>query len=122
MCPYLRFKINIIFFSGSLAVLREEENLPARVGFIAGGGILGFLTALIRRRRFFGKTIYTALGAGIFTTILYPEDTKQFGKDVYDEGERLSKIAVNFVQGVAPQDETKTEEDKSSKNDKSTEE
>ena len=102
--------------------MREEENLPARVGFIAGGGILGFLTALIRRRRFFGKTIYTALGAGIFTTILYPDDTKQFGKDVYDEGERLSKIAVNFVQGVAPQDESKTEENKSSINNKSTEE
>ena len=28
----------------------------------------------------------------------------QVGKDVVEEGQRLSKIAVNFVQGVAPQD------------------
>ena len=91
-------------FSESLAILKEEENLPMRAAFIGGGGFLGLMTAIIRRRRFFGKTLYTSIGAGLFAAMLYPEDAKQIGLDLYEEGDRLSKIAVNFVQGVAPQD------------------
>merc|ERR1712107_451433 len=85
-------------------MLKEPDNLPIRAGFIGTGGFLGLITALIRRKRFFGKTLYTTIGAGLFTAILYPEDAKQFGIDAYEEGQRLGKIAVNFVQGVAPQD------------------
>ena len=89
-----------------------------RAAFIGGGGLLGLLTAMIRRRRFFGKTLYTAVGAGLFASALYPEEAMQLGKDVADEGERLGKIAVNFVQGVAPQDimtEKKSSDDHSKK-------
>ena len=85
-------------------MLKDEENLPMRAGFIGGGAFLGLLTAAIRRRKLFGKSLYTLIGAGIFTSILYPDDARQFGKDLTDEGERLSKIAINFVQGVQPQD------------------
>ena len=88
----------------SLAILKDEENLPVRAGFIGGGAFLGLLTAVIRRRRFFGKSLYTAIGAGLFTAALYPDDAVQFGKDLADESERLGKIAVNFVQGVQPGD------------------
>ena len=95
------------FFLASLGILKEEENLPMRAAFIGGGGFLGLLTAAIRRRRFFGKTLYTAVGAGLFASLLYPEDAVQFGHDLKDEGERLSKIAVNFVQGVQPGNDSK---------------
>ena len=75
-----------------------------RAAFIGGGGLLGLIFASLRGRRIFGKTLNTAVGAGLFASVLYPEDAMQMGKDVVAEGQRLSKIAVNFVQGVAPQD------------------
>ena len=75
-----------------------------RAAFIGGGGLLGLIFASLRGRRIFGKTLNTAVGAGLFASVLYPEDAMQMGKDVVEEGQRLSKIAVNFVQGVAPQD------------------
>ena len=87
-----------------IEMLRDEENVPMRVGFIAGGGLLGLVTSAIRRKKWFGKSIYTLIGAGLFTAILYPDDTYQFGKDLSDEGQKLGKIAVNFVQGVQPDD------------------
>ena len=102
----------------SLAMLKDEENMPLRAAFIGGGGFLGLITAMIRRRRFFGKTLYTAVGAGLFASALYPEDAMQTGQDIADEGQRLSKIAINFVQGVAPQDvstQKKNSEDHSKK-------
>ena len=87
-----------------LEELKNEENIPLRAGFIAGGGFLGLLTGAIRRKKWFGKSLYTAIGAGLFTAILYPEDTLQFGTDLADEGQKLSKIAMNFIQGVQPED------------------
>ena len=106
MCliTYAKLEFLINFFSASLAILKDEENLPMRAAFIGGGGLLGLIFATLRGRRFFGKTLNTAVGAGLFTSVLYPEDAMQVGKDVVEEGQRLSKIAVNFVQGVAPQD------------------
>ena len=65
---------------------------------------LGLVTAAIRRKKWFGKSLFTLVGAGLFTAILYPEDTFQFGKDLSDEGQKLGKIAVNFIQGVQPED------------------
>ena len=95
-------------------MLKDEENIPARVGFIGGGGLLGLLTAAIRRKRWMGKSIFTLVGAGLFTAILYPEDTVQFGTDLADEGQRLSKIAINFIQGVQPEDVKEPKPSKSS--------
>ena len=95
-----------------LAILKDEENVPMRVGFIGGGGVLGLLTAAIRRKKWFGKSLYTIIGAGLFTAVLYPEDTLQFGSDLSEEGQRLGKIAINFVQGVQPED-VKTKSSKS---------
>lgn len=104
MYAKIEFLINFSLFSASLAILKDEENLPMRAAFIGGGGLLGLIFATLRGRRFFGKTLNTAVGAGLFTSMLYPEDAMQVGKDVVEEGQRLSKIAVNFVQGVAPSD------------------
>lgn len=75
-----------------------------RAGFVATGGLLGLMRAAWKRRGFFGQVIYTTIGAAIFASMLYPEDSLQFGKDIGDEGQRLSKIAINFVQGVQPDD------------------
>ena len=100
----MQFQLFFLIILASLAILKDEENLPIRAAFIGGGAFLGLLSAIVRRRGFFGKTLYTSLGAGLFASALYPEDAKQIGKDVYEEGERLGKIAVNFVQGVAPKD------------------
>jgi hypothetical protein len=86
-------------FLASLGMLREEENLPLRAGFIAGGAFVGLLYAAIRRRRIFGKLFYSGIFGGLATTAVYPDDAAVLAKDVYDEGQRLSKIAINFVQG-----------------------
>ena len=37
-----------------MEMLKDEENIPARVGFI-GGGLLGLLTAAIRPKRWMGN-------------------------------------------------------------------
>lgn len=97
-----------------MEMLKDEENIPARVGFIGGGGLLGLLTAAIRRKGWVGKSIFTLVGTGLFTAILYPEDTVQFGTDLAEEGQRLSKIAINFVQGVQPEDVKEPKPSKSS--------
>ncbi len=80
-------------------MMRQEENLPYRAAYIGGVGLFGYLVAAIRRRRLFGKLLYTTIGAGLATASVYPEDAKDISKDLYAEGERLSKIAINFVQG-----------------------
>ena len=42
-------------------MLKDEENIPARVGFIGGGGLLGLLTAAIRRKGWVEKSIFTVI-------------------------------------------------------------
>ena len=39
-----------ILYSGALFQLREEDNLPARVGLIAGTGTAGLMLGLLRGR------------------------------------------------------------------------
>ena len=77
MYAKIEFLINFSLFSASLAILKDEENLPMRAAFIGGGGLLGLIFATLRGRRFFGKTLNTAVGAGLFTSMLYPEDAMQ---------------------------------------------
>ena len=101
------FYLFIHFLQGSLETLKDEENLPLALGATGTiGGILGLIKG--RKRKLFGKTIYTfggaALGTGILYGLLYPDEATKIYHDVYEEGERLSKIAINFVQGVTPEE------------------
>ena len=101
------------FLQGSLETLKDEENLPLALGATGTiGGILGLIKG--RKRKLFGKTIYTfggaALGTGILYGLLYPDEVTKLYQDVYVEGERLSKIAVNFVQGVTPEETSPTKD------------
>ena len=94
-----------------METLKDEENLPLALGATGTlGGILGLIKG--RKRKLLGKTIYTfggaALGTGILYGLLYPDEATKLYQDVYVEGERLSKIAINFVQGVTPAQETST--------------
>ena len=49
-----------MFFSGSLDMLRADENLAMRAGVIAGGGLLGLLVGMARGR-LFKRLFYTRL-------------------------------------------------------------
>ena len=94
-----------------METLKDEETLPLALGATGiFGGILGLIKG--RKRKLLGKTIYTfggaALGTGILYGLLYPDEATKLYQDVYVEGERLSKIAINFVQGVTPAQETST--------------
>ena len=96
-----------------METLKDEENLPLALGATGTlGGILGLIKG--RKRKLLGKTIYTfggaALGTGILYGLLYPDEVTKLYQDVYVEGERLSKIAINFVQGVTPEETSPTKD------------
>ena len=42
--------MSIEMVKDEMEMLKDEENIPARVGFIRGDGLLGLLTAAIRRK------------------------------------------------------------------------
>ena len=79
-------------------MLREEDNMPMRAGFIAGSGFLGLLVGMARGR-FFKRLFYTSLGAGTAAVICYPQEANELSKGALDEAERLGRIGYNFVTG-----------------------
>jgi len=81
---------------GALFQLREEENLPARVGLIAGTGAAGLMLGLLRGR-LIKRVLYTGIGAGIGASVCYPEEANEAMATVEKEG----KKAVEMVQSLA---------------------
>jgi len=81
---------------GALFQLREEENLPARIGFIAGTGTAGLMLGLLRGR-LIKRVLYTGIGAGIGASVCYPEEANEAMATVEKEG----KKAVEMVQALA---------------------
>lgn len=89
---------NDFALSGSIDQLRVEENLPMRVGFIAAGGMLGYLVGALRGR-FFKKLIYSSVGLGASSALCYPNEANELTSELMSEAKKLKAVAVNFVNG-----------------------
>merc|ERR1719339_106033 len=83
--------------TGAYNQLTEEENLPARVGVITGAGLLGLAVGALRGR-LLKRVMYTMAGAG--AAVCYPEQAREGGDMVYQEGRKNIMIAYNMVAGV----------------------
>ena len=68
----VNFVAELCFFCGSyfrvcigqINYLMDEENMPARAGAIAVGGLVGLMLGARKKGRFFKKLFYTSAGAG----------------------------------------------------------
>ena len=78
--------------------LREEENLPARLALISGAGLLGLMVGSLRGR-LFKKVLYSTLGAGAGVSFCYPDDAKEAGGQVYEEGRKAVLVGYNLLTG-----------------------
>merc|ERR1712037_264366 len=76
---------------GALFQLREEENLPARIGFIAGTGTAGLMLGLLRGR-LIKRVLYTGIGAGIGASVCYPEEANEAMATVEKEGKKAVEM------------------------------
>jgi len=85
--------------TGAYNQLTEEENLPARVGVITGAGLLGLAVGALRGR-LVKRVMYTMAGAGGGAAVCYPEQAREGGDMVYQEGRKNIMIAYNMVAGV----------------------
>eukprot|EP00092_Neocalanus_flemingeri_P102974 GFUD01131718.1.p1 GENE.GFUD01131718.1~~GFUD01131718.1.p1 ORF type:complete len:246 (+),score=116.90 GFUD01131718.1:43-780(+) len=79
--------------------LLEEDNLPARVGVIAGTGLVGLMVGSLRGR-LMKRLVYTLVGAGGGAAVCYPEQAREGGEMVYQEGRKNVMVAYNFIAGV----------------------
>ena len=94
--------------------LTEEENLPVRVGVITGAGLLGLAVGALRGRlvmqqcrsscyythsRLVKRVMYTMAGAGGGAAVCYPEQARQGGDMVYQEGRKNIMVAYNMIAG-----------------------
>merc|ERR1719153_220586 len=82
---------------GAYFQLQEEDNLPVRVGVIAGAGTLGLLLGL--RGRLMKRVVYTGLGAGVGTAFCYPDLAKETLNTVETESKNLANSAYSLVTG-----------------------
>jgi len=79
--------------------LLDEDNLPARVGLIAGTGLVGLLVGSLRGRML-KRIVYTMVGTGGGAAVCYPEYAREGGELVYQEGRKNVMVAYNFLAGV----------------------
>merc|ERR1719158_1935819 len=82
---------------GAYNQLLEEENLPVRVGVIAGTGSLGLLLGL--RGRLVKRVVYTGLGAGLGAAVCYPDQARETLDTVETESKNLANAAYSMVTG-----------------------
>jgi len=80
--------------------LQEEENLPIRVGVITGTGLLGLAVGLARGR-LVKRIVYTMVGAGGGAAFCYPQESRDMGDMVYQEGRNNILQAYNIITGDA---------------------
>jgi len=80
--------------------LTEEDNLPARVGVITGAGLLG-LAVGVARGRLLKRVVYSMMGAGGGAALCYPEQAREGGNMVYQEGKNNIMQAYNIITGVS---------------------
>merc|ERR1719292_91299 len=82
---------------GAYFQMQEEDNLPVRVGVIAGAGTLGLLLGL--RGRLVKRVVYTGLGTGVGTAFCYPDLAKETFNTVETETKNLANSAYSLVTG-----------------------
>jgi len=83
---------------GALFQLREEDNLPARVGLIAGTGTAGLMLGLLRGR-LIKRVLYTGIGAGLGASVAYPEEANEAMLTVEKEGKKAVEMAQALANG-----------------------
>lgn len=91
----------------SVDYLNEPQNVMARTGAIALGGLTGFVISV--RGGFVKKVLCTATGAGVVASICYPEKAEEYARDALFEARKGFAIAYNFIKGAKPGDETPVE-------------
>merc|ERR1719209_2041598 len=80
--------------------LTQEDNLPARVGVITGAGLLG-LAVGVARGRLVKRVVYTMVGAGGGAAFCYPQESRDMGDMVYQEGRNNILQAYNIITGAS---------------------
>lgn len=91
----------------TLDYIKEPQNVMARSGAIALGGLTGLIFAA--RGGFVKKVLYTTAGAGVVASVCYPQQAEEYARDALFETRKGFAIAYNFVKGVKPGDETPVE-------------
>lgn len=88
---------------GQIQSLREEENLPGRVGAITAGSLLGILVGSLRRKGALSRLLHGAVaGAGV-AALLYPDEAAYLATEVFEQSKIYGNIGYNFAFGVEPQ-------------------
>ncbi|XP_040572372.1 uncharacterized protein Mic26-27 [Lepeophtheirus salmonis] len=80
----------------ALVTLREEDNLPAQIGVMTAGSLIGYLLG-VSRGRFIKRTFYTSLGLLGSYSLCYPEQSKQYTTEFVD-------VVYHFADGVIKED------------------
>lgn len=93
------YEIGKAHTQGTYNQLLAEENLPIRIGVIAGSGLLGLLIGRLRGG-LVKRLVYTTLGTGAGAAVCYPTEAAQLSEEAYVEGRKKAMIAYNFVAGV----------------------
>ena len=77
--------------------LKHKAPKEVQVATIVGSGLLGLI--LSYRRGFFRKILYTTVGAGIASWIIFPTETKLFVKCSAAHMKKYTLVAYHFVVG-----------------------
>ncbi|KAI5738001.1 MICOS complex subunit MIC27 isoform X1 [Diaphorina citri] len=85
--------------SAQIHYLRDEDNLLARVGAIAGGSFLGLLFAV--RKGFFKKLIYSTSGGLLMASLCYPKEADEYSEVVFSEAKKYALVGYHFLNGVS---------------------
>jgi hypothetical protein len=83
---------------GTVDQLHDENNSAMRLGFIAGGGLVGYLVGALRGRMV-RKLFYSSLGMASVAGFCYPKEAKELANEAWVEANKATLIAYNFVQG-----------------------
>lgn len=85
--------------SAQIDFLRDEDNLPARIGAIAGGSLFGLLVAV--RKGFFKKLFYTTVGGLTMASVCYPKEADEYSRVALSETKKYALVGYHFMNGVS---------------------
>ena len=74
-----------VLFSSAYAHITKEENLPARVGIMTGGGLLGLAVGLARGR-IVRRVVFPMVGVVGGAAISYPKQAREVRDKVIQQG------------------------------------
>merc|ERR1719295_1861883 len=89
--------------AASIEIVKDKENTMEQAGFIGGSALFGYILGVFSRRaRLLKKLVYSGTLGGGAGYVCYPEEMTAAANYAYEEGNKLSLIAYNFVAGVQP--------------------